>query len=99
VLRTCPAYDEVDIERIYDLEHHASQQHLQLSIDNQIKGHTEAVYNGFIENWKQGPQTCQFSREEFTCSSEYRPQVFARNGVSISRAYAEHILTIYRLPL
>ncbi len=86
----------MDIERIYDLEHHASQQHLQLSIDNQIKEYTEAVYNGFIENWKQGPQTCQFSREEFTCSSEYRPQVFARNGVGISRAYAEHILTTYR---
>lgn len=99
ILNTCSAYDDVNIERIYDLDHEASQQHLELSIDSQIKEYTEAVYNGFIENWKEGSQTCQFSATEFTCSAEYRPQVFARNGVSIWLAYAPYILSVYRSPL
>ena len=84
MLRICSVYNDINLKRIYNLEHLASKQYLQLSIDNQIRGHTEAVYNGFIENWKQGSQTCQLSSTEFTCSSEYLPQVFDRNGVSMS---------------
>ena len=94
MLRTCPAYDDVDIEKIFDLEQQASQRYLEVSIRDQIREHTEAIYNGFIENWERSPYTCPFSSTEYTCSSQYRPKIFERNGVCICLAYARNMLTL-----
>ena len=97
MLGTCSAYNDVDIERIFDLERQASQQYLQLSTRDQIREHTEAIYNGFIENWTQSQYTCSYSSTEYTCSSENRPRVFERNGVSICSAYPQRMLKLSRL--
>lgn len=93
MLKPNPAYDDVDIEKLYALQHQGSRKFFDRSISERLRDKTLALYNSFMVSWTANRFTCKNKHGISQCPSSKRPQTWIRNGVSTCLAYAQNPLT------
>jgi hypothetical protein len=96
ILRTCPAYDKVELAHINDLRQASSQLHSESTVFERLKSYTESVYNGFMSRWDKEAGPCTFPNTNERVCQNQDPVCFRRSGVGILYTCARHMLSLVR---
>ena len=92
ILGMDPAYDDVDLKSVFDLHKESIRLRSNRTIPELIRDQILQLYHSFMRTeWLANKFTCKNS---LVCTKQERPQTWERNRVSITLAYAQHMLTI-----